>query len=257
MPRIEDRQRLRAILETDRAWAAYALLDLSPGFYEHCDWHGSPGEEESVVLVYRGLSVPILIPLGDPAPLRDILAEIPPAPEIFVAFREEARSALESRYSMKRPRPMVRMVLDPEGFHPPPAGHAGPISRSDVPALERLYADGESTGEAPEFYSPSMLDGGVYHGIWEGEALVSVAGTHGVAPDVGVATVGGVYTRRDRRRRGFGAETTGAVVSDLLRMGLETIALNVIQARTSAVHIYEVLGFRVACPFHEGIAYPR
>jgi hypothetical protein len=35
MTQITDRTTIRAILETDRPWAAYALADLEPGFFEY------------------------------------------------------------------------------------------------------------------------------------------------------------------------------------------------------------------------------
>jgi len=36
--RVADRRRLLAFLERDRLWAAYAIGDLEPGLFEHCEW---------------------------------------------------------------------------------------------------------------------------------------------------------------------------------------------------------------------------
>ena len=44
-PRGEDAARIRAVLESDRPWAAYALADLSPGFREHCQWFVGEGAD--------------------------------------------------------------------------------------------------------------------------------------------------------------------------------------------------------------------
>jgi len=38
MPQVTDRTLIRAMLETDRSWAVYALADLEPGFCEHATW---------------------------------------------------------------------------------------------------------------------------------------------------------------------------------------------------------------------------
>ena len=59
------------------------------------------------------------------------------------------------------------------------------LSASDVPALQKLYADGEASGESPDFFFPSMVTDGVFHGIYEDTAIVAVAGTRLVARDEG------------------------------------------------------------------------
>ena len=40
MPQLTAPATIRAILETDRGWSAYALADLEPGFFEHSHWVG-------------------------------------------------------------------------------------------------------------------------------------------------------------------------------------------------------------------------
>ena len=40
MPPLSEPDAIRALLETDRVWAAYALADLAPGFFEHCEGRG-------------------------------------------------------------------------------------------------------------------------------------------------------------------------------------------------------------------------
>jgi predicted GNAT family acetyltransferase len=135
-----------------------------------------------------------------------------------------------------------------------PSGAAVRLGPGDLLALEGLYADGEAVGEGPAFFGASMLETGVYFGVWEGEALVSAAGTHLAVPTESVAAVGNVYTRRDRRGQGFGAQVTGAVAAELLGMDLRTVVLNVSQANTAAISVYERIGFRRYCPFYEGLA---
>jgi predicted GNAT family acetyltransferase len=83
---------------------------------------------------------------------------------------------------------------------------------------------------------------------------VAVAGTHLFSPVLGVCTIGNVYTRRDRRRRGLAARATAAVVRHALDAAIPTIVLNVSQANDAARNIYERLGFRVHCAFVEGEA---
>jgi predicted GNAT family acetyltransferase len=120
-----------------------------------------------------------------------------------------------------------------------------------------LYADAREHGEQPSFYKPSMLADGAFRGIWEGSDLVAVAGAHLFSPALGVCTIGNVYTRRDRRRRGLASRTTSAVVRHALAASVPTIVLNVSQANEAARRVYEQLGFHVHCAFVEGDAARR
>jgi len=79
-----------------------------------------------------------------------------------------------------------------------------------------------------------------------------VAGTHLVSYSYRVAAVGDVLTHPDQRRQGHATAVTNAVVAELLRQGIQDIVLNVKQANTGAIRIYERLGFAIHCPFLEG-----
>jgi predicted GNAT family acetyltransferase len=83
---------------------------------------------------------------------------------------------------------------------------------------------------------------------------VAAAGTHLAVPEEGVAAVGNVYTRRDRRGRGLAGRLTGAVVEALGRMNIPVVALNVSRQNAAAIRVYERLGFAIHCEFVEGPA---
>jgi GNAT superfamily N-acetyltransferase len=254
MPRITDRAAIRSLLETDRLWAIYALGDLVPGFFEHCEWSGAPGGAPALALLYRAFDTPVLFTLGEAAAVQRILAEIGPEPRLYLSIRPEILPLIKARYHVSHEQAMWRMVLDPAHFRPEPAEgcvRLGPANREE---LEQLYADGEATGEVPGFFTPAMLEEGVFFGLREKEGLAAAAGTHLVAPTEGVAAIGNVYTRRDRRGRGFAGRTTSAVVRELLRMDLRTVALNVAQDNAAALRVYERLGFARYCAFYEGVA---
>ena len=130
-----------------------------------------------------------------------------------------------------------------------------PVSRlaaGDVPALERLYADGEPSGDSPDFFYPSMVSDGVFFGVYEDQALAAVAGTHLVSREEGAAAIGNVYTRRVRRGRGLGRAVTAAVLREL--SGIETVGLNVRADNDAAIRVYESLGFVRHCEFYEALA---
>ena len=64
MLRLTDRRQIRAILETDRPWAVYALADLEPGLFEHAHWYCPASDEPALGLFYSGFAIPVLITLA-------------------------------------------------------------------------------------------------------------------------------------------------------------------------------------------------
>jgi RimJ/RimL family protein N-acetyltransferase len=254
VPPTRDRDEIRTLLETDRPWTAYALGDLVPGFFEHSDWYRAPDGAPALALLYRAFSTPVLFTLGQPEPVCALLQEHGDPPEMYLSIRPDILPLIKARYTVRDETPTWRMLLQPDGYRPAPTEGAVRLGPADLQALQRLYADGEPAGEAPDFFSASMLEQGVFFGLDEGEALVAAAGTHLVVPSEGVGAIGNVYTRRDRRGRGLAACVTSAVTTELLRMDLRTVVLNVHQRNTAAARVYERLGFGRYCDFYEGLA---
>ena len=256
MPRLTNPTEIRALLEADRPWAVYALGDLAPGFFEHCEWRRAQDGAPAIALLYRAFETPVLFTLGQPESIRSILSEIGDERQMYLSIRPEILPLIKARHLVEHETPMWRMILSLADYRPAKSNDAVRLGPADLPALQQLYADGAPTGEAPDFFSPYMLDQGAFFGAREGSALVVAAGTHLVAPGEGVAAVGNVYTRRDRRGRGLATRVTSAVVEELLRLTprLSTIALNVGQGNLAAIRVYERLGFTRYCAFYEGLA---
>jgi|SRR5579862_1747010 len=254
MAQLRDRAAIRALLSTDRAWSVYALGDLAPGFFEHCVWFMSETQPPALAMLFRGFRVPILFTLGPAASIAPLLDEIAAAPSVYLHVRPEIVPVLQKRYHIPHPKPMWRMVLELPNFHPAPTAGVSRLVGADLPALNELYADGKAAGEVPEFFFASMLEQGAFFGIHEKKDLIAVAGTHLVAPAENVAAVGNIYTRRDRRGLGLAAQVTTAVVNELLRIGIEIVALNVNQENSAAIKVYERLGFARYGEFIEGAA---
>ena len=255
MPPLDRPAEIRAILETDRPWSVYALGDLSPGLFPHCRWFAAPGP--ALAMLYGAFTPPVLLTIGRPDDLRPLLDEIAVEPEVYLHVRTEHLPVLRERFGVQGEAHMWRMQLRSAERLPADAEGVVPLTSADVPALRALYADGEAAGEAPGFFAPSMVEAGVYFGAVEGGELVAAAGTHLVAPVEGVAAIGNVYTRRDRRGRGLGRRTTAAVAAELVRRGVPTVVLNVNQGNAAAIRVYEGLGFERYCPFVEGVAVRR
>lgn len=259
MPYLTDASEIRVLLERDRNWSAYALGDLEPGFARHTAWVGS-SDQGALAMLYRGFDLPVLFTQGCGEALDAVLSEIlsPPLPAFYLHVNPPALSWLRGTHRIEPEKPMRRMILEPARLKEPDAA-VFRLGSGDLGAIQRLYADGQCgpdrPEESPDFFFPFMLDQGVFYGLREGDDLVAAAGTHLVAPGESVAAIGNVYTRRDRRGRGYGRQVTAAVAVELRRRGIRTIALNVAPANTSAIRVYEALGFTHYCDYYEGMAH--
>jgi ribosomal protein S18 acetylase RimI-like enzyme len=83
-----------------------------------------------------------------------------------------------------------------------------------------------------------------------------VAGTHLINRSESVAAVGNVFCLPEYRGNGLGARVTSAVVSALIKEGIQTIGLNV-SPENPATKLYRRLGFRELCLYLEGTAEQR
>jgi RimJ/RimL family protein N-acetyltransferase len=254
MPRLTDREKVRAILETDRPWAVYALADLEPGFFEHAHWFCTADRRRALALFYAGFAMPVLITVGETEALQSILNEIIgelSPPELYAVVKPEVMPLLIKHYRVIEERKMQRMILDPRRYHPMSTEGVVQLGMPDQEELQRLYADGHASGEAPDWFLSQMLEQETYYGIREGNELIAVAGTHVTALSEGVSGLGNIYTRRDRRGRGLSTRLTAAVVDKLLSMNLKTIVLNVRESNAAAIRVYERIGFRNYCEYIE------
>ena len=131
-----------------------------------------------------------------------------------------------SAYRVRHEQAMLRRVLAPGRYRPVVPKGVSRLGSTDLETVQSLYADGEATGEAPDCFMPAILEHGVDDGVYEGDWLIAAAGTHGVAPTVGVGALGHVYTRCDRRGRGLASRVTSAVTSHLWDMKSSTVCVS-------------------------------
>jgi GNAT superfamily N-acetyltransferase len=253
MPIVHDLTTIRTLLDRDRAWSAYAIGDLDPANVDKCEWHIAAEGSSALLLLYRGFEPPIVFAMGDAAALAPLFPELDAA-EISLQVPPGAVDAMAGSYTPTFTRDMLRMSLRPDQFAAEPHDDVQPIAEPDLAAVSTLYQDGHRRGEGPVFFSAAMLQQRSFHGVWEGDELIAIAGTHLYSAALGVCTIGNVYTRSDRRGRGLAARTTSAVIEQALRDRIPTIVLNVGRGNAAARRVYERLGFHVHCDFVEGEA---
>ena len=246
MPPLTDKDHIRTILRRDPAWTVYALGDLSPRMFDKCRWY-SP----DLTLILRDYGTTILFATG-PGSIQEALSEV--TGSIHLQVKRDALDEIARVATVTGERLMRRMVWKP-GSLPSIDPQVTRLDATDVTLIERLYADGASSGEAPDFFYPSMVSDGVFFGVYEDDALVAVAGTHLVAREENAAAIGNVYTRRDRRGRGLGRMATAAVLREL--NGIETVGLNVRADNDAAIRVYESLVFVRHCEFYEAVAHAK
>jgi ribosomal protein S18 acetylase RimI-like enzyme len=240
MPRLTDSDEIRRLLRRDPAWSVYALGDLAPAMVPKATWF-----TPDLTLVLRDYGTAILFAMG-PGSVSEALETV--EGEVHLQVQQDALDEIRRHAHVSSATPMLRMVWT--GRPSPERGvGATRLGARDVESLRRLYADGQASGESPDFFFPSMVTDGVFHGIRDGDALVAVAGTHLLSREEGVACIGNVYTRRDSRGRGCGRQVVASVLGDL--SAIETIGLNVRADNVVAIHLYESLGFRRHCEFVE------
>lgn len=257
MPLLTDKTAIRAILRRDPVWGVYALGDLAPPMFPKSQWFSS-GSGPDLTLVLHDYGTSILFAVGTVS-IREALDHV--RWPVHLQLQQEALNEVARHAMIENQCQMWRMswhdgsaTARRGGTSVPPVA-AQQLGAADVPALLKLYADGESTGESPDFFYPSMVTDGVFFGVYEGDALVAAAGTHLFAPEEQSVAIGNIYTRRDRRGRGLGGVVTRAVLDVVKDSG--TVGLNVRAHNHAALRLYESLGFVRHCLFFEGLATAR
>ena len=248
MPRLTDKSEIRTILHRDPAWCVYALGDLAPHMFDKTQWFLSEFTPD-LTLVLRDYGTSILFAIGAGS-IREALEHV--SWPVHLQVQRDALDEVACHAAVTSVRLMWRMVWGGAASPRIPA-EVTRLGAEDVPALLRLYADGDASGESPDFFYPSMVTDGVFFGVYEGDALAAAAGTHLLSREESAAAIGNVYTRRDRRGRGMGRLVTSGVLGALA--GIETIGLNVRADNDAALYLYESLGFTRHCQFYEGLAH--
>jgi len=247
---LHDKREIYAFLAQDRYYAAYAIGDLEPGFFELCTWYVSvqDGRKTALTLRFRGLRPPALFAMGSSEGLVPLLREESLPERVYLTGQAGHLSLFQETFSLGPVGDMLRMVLEPGDFRPRD-GRVIRLSRRHLPSLQRLYR-GEGV------FASYQLDSGVYYGMEVGGELVSVAGTHIISPTYRIATVGNIFTRPSHRGQGYATACTSAVVEELLSRSLD-IVLNVARSNEIALRLYKRLGFREYCPFIEALGVRR
>jgi ribosomal protein S18 acetylase RimI-like enzyme len=131
--------------------------------------------------------------------------------------------------------PLLQFVDD--GIAAAPDEEAVRLGRADVPEMLELA---ERTKPGP--FLPRTIEMGTYLGIRRNGRLVAMAGERLHPP--GWTEISGVCTEPEWRGKGLGTRLLLAVAAGIRERG-ETSFLHVLTSNTSAIRLYEALGFRL------------
>lgn len=237
---------IQKLLEEDRAWSAYALADLDPQFADDTEWYT---DDRGVILIYRGLHPPVLVPSGEFRSMKRLFKKIPSGTYTYT-FLPEVRDWIGSNLAVHHEQRMWRMIL--ASFSPIPRHGISPMRRLDHIDLPEVLALFGNHPDRPDSFTEDQLRQGVFYGAFRDSRLVSVAGTHILSRNFRVSAIGNVFTDPEFRNLGYGTQVTEAVVNELIEDGIETIVLNVAIDNAPAIASYQHLGFKVHCEYLEG-----
>jgi RimJ/RimL family protein N-acetyltransferase len=241
-----DRDLLRAFLERDRLFAAYAICDLDEREFGKTRWGIAlvDGDPIALALEYSGPTPQPLFVMGRTDGIAAILRAVIRPRVAYCAMLPESLPAVSSLYRIDAGPPMVRMVIDRARFRPYRAD-VQRLTPLDSGHLNRLYQVGFAS-----WLPAASIANGVYFGIRVGGKLVAAAGTHVISPSARLGVVGNVLTHIDHRGRGYATAVTSAVTEELLGT-CDHVVLNVRSDNPPAMAAYRRLGYVEHVRFEE------
>ncbi len=269
--RIVDRDRLRRYLETDRTRNAYLLGDLIDPYWNDSAYFGywagtgDPLQDDEVpcamLLRFSAIQPPPVLSIGDAAGVDAIYARLLAQGELTAIIyhaQPEHLDTVERYFYRFDAMDMWRMACTAERYTlPKTVGKARRLTQTDAQSSRIAVEVGLRDPESSRSAVSSAFDRGIFYGVEEAGELVAIAGTHIVAPTVGIGAVGFVFTYPEWRGRGYAQACTACVTRDLLELGCDLVVLNVRQDNAPAVRAYERLGYTIHNALHEGIGQRR
>ncbi len=180
--------------------------------------------------------------------LRELAALLTPGEPIYITDLSDAPPVPTPELTYLSLLPGLQMLLRPQSVSAFPHATAEiafrKLEQADAPALVAL------TDRAfPGFFRRNTIQLGSYYGIHDRGELVAMAGERVALP--GFRELSAVCTHPDHRGKLFAATLMGLLARDHAAAGLCSI-LHVSAANTSAIRLYEHLGFESLRPifFH-------
>ncbi len=242
---VRDRAWLRAYFQREPALHLYELGDLDEFFWPHTRWYALG---DAVALVYTASELPVVLALGEVAPLHALLAdlrdELPP--RLYAHLSPGLVGALAPRYSSEPHGTLIKMALAGRTrVDAVDTAHVVPLAPSDRDELLAFYA----RAYPGNWFDPRMLETGQYFAI-RAPGLVAVAGVHVYSPTERVAALGNIAVAPEARGRHLATAVTARACQSLLAH-VDHVGLNVKADNPAAIACYARLGFVEVARYEE------
>ncbi|MCJ2519425.1 MAG: GNAT family N-acetyltransferase [Candidatus Thermoplasmatota archaeon] len=225
-------------LASDRLGNAFALYDLQEEADRVRCWAAS--KENSFVgylLLWYGMMSPHAILRGSREAVYSLLPEAPKDGCTFLVD-PVCSGCVEDTREVTARLMMDLMVATEESARLVTDQGVRRLTVEDGASMTLLY---DELGRGGDRDFGAWIERGIAFGVYDGERLVSVGGTHLQSEDL--CFIGGVYTASDHRRRGYAARVTSAVTKKALEQ-VPTVSLLVVSANRAAIRLYRKLGYR-------------
>jgi len=252
---LHDKETIEAALRgAEPSLQLYALGDLDDFFWPQTVWYALMDRSgvRQLVLLYTGLSIPVLLAHADPPPglmgelVRRLLPLLPR--RFYGHLGEEAVASLSADYEARFHGTYWKMgLIDPSCLEPIYASEVTALSEADLEELTALY----EASYPGHWFVPRMLETGFYFGVRRSGRLLSVAGVHVYSQHYRVAALGNVATHPDARGQGLATAACAQLCRALLDSGVEHVGLNVRAENQPAIACYRSLGFEQVASYAE------
>ena len=246
---VADRTAVLDVLTEHRAIHAYGIVDVVQ-FWDTSRWWvrdrgvvglvGLPGVNHGVVYAVSAVYAAATLAL-----LADVVDDLPDRFDITGPSGLAERMA--PTHHANRVEPYVKMQLIRPDLLPDPGPGVRLLEADDGDACTALL---EQTSTSPEFFRHDLLGTGRHTGIFDGNTLVAMAGTHVIDTGQGIAAIGNVNTLPAYRSRGLARQVVAALALRLWDE-VDVVALNVGRDNTPARNLYEGLGFLPLMEYEE------
>ncbi len=236
-----------AILWQDPVWNCFALADLEPPLRDYSQFAIASQEESTeraICLILRHPIIgQILSPFGSREGVAAILKRLD-LPERPLIQAQEIHIPLLQRYYQPETtwKRMLRMAITSTSWRSLHAVLYRPVKQltlSDLPALKNLYRQHPESG-----FSADLFTHGLYFGAYAGERIIAAGGTHALVPAHRIVVLGNILTAPEAREQGYATAITAALVATLFEQQFSLVVLNVFEDNSTAIRIYQRLGFQ-------------
>lgn len=246
-------ERLRRFLMQDRYANAYLIGKLDDLYQPFCRWwgvHDDAGLLRNVLLVYQGLSLPVVFAAGQdselPALLQQSQSVLPKRFHFHVL--ESQMPMLRQHFMVQHYQRMHRMGLERSSWRRGPRDpRVEQLGHRDTAAIMDLYQH-----YPDHFFEPYQLETGLYFGVRHPQlGLVSIAGVHVISEEYDVAVIGNLVTHPEARGERLATACTSHLL-DALFERVSFVALNVQSNNQPAIRLYTNFGFEPNNIYYEG-----